>query len=173
VDWLQSCQVSRSARVLRLMMYCANLPCARLGAYTSDDPSIYATVWSFNGTYSYDNSGKPYVPPGGPVQTCPSGGSTTTSTISSASSTRAASSTLAPSTTRPASSAASTSVLSITTRSASSTTTSTSRAATSSAPAGPTAQLYGQCGGKGWTGATTCASGTCKASGDYYSQCLP
>jgi cellulase len=157
VDWLEPCQVSRSARVLRLTMYCANLPCTRLGAYTSDDPSIYATVWSFNGTYNYDNSGKPYVPPGGPVQTCPSGGSTTTSTISSASSTRAASSTLASSTTRPASS----------------TVTSTSRTATSSVPAGPAAQLYGQCGGKGWTGATICASGTCKVSGDYYSQCLP
>ncbi|KFY78567.1 hypothetical protein V499_02311 [Pseudogymnoascus sp. VKM F-103] len=36
-----------------------------------------------------------------------------------------------------------------------------------------TAAKYGQCGGIGWTGPTTCASGsTCKASGDYYSQCL-
>ncbi|KAK4032848.1 glycosyl hydrolase family 61-domain-containing protein [Parachaetomium inaequale] len=33
--------------------------------------------------------------------------------------------------------------------------------------------LYGQCGGNGWTGPTTCASGTCKKSNDYYSQCLP
>lgn len=33
---------------------------------------------------------------------------------------------------------------------------------------------YGQCGGIGWTGATTCVSGfTCTASGDYYSQCVP
>ncbi|KAM0697786.1 hypothetical protein Q7P36_002640 [Cladosporium allicinum] len=32
---------------------------------------------------------------------------------------------------------------------------------------------YGQCGGIGWKGCTSCASGsTCKASGDYYSQCL-
>ena len=37
-----------------------------------------------------------------------------------------------------------------------------------------TAPLYGQCGGKGWTGATTCASGsTCTVSNAYYSQCLP
>ncbi|KAG8804866.1 hypothetical protein FRC17_005885, partial [Serendipita sp. 399] len=28
--------------------------------------------------------------------------------------------------------------------------------------------LYGQCGGIGWTGPTTCAQGTCKKSGDYY-----
>lgn len=35
------------------------------------------------------------------------------------------------------------------------------------------AELYAQCGGTGWTGATTCCSGTCTASGDYYSQCTP
>uniref|UniRef100_A0A8H8CGC2 cellulase n=1 Tax=Psilocybe cubensis TaxID=181762 RepID=A0A8H8CGC2_PSICU len=34
--------------------------------------------------------------------------------------------------------------------------------------------LYGQCGGTGWTGATTCVSGaTCVVSNPYYSQCLP
>ncbi|KAK6532188.1 hypothetical protein TWF694_003348 [Orbilia ellipsospora] len=32
--------------------------------------------------------------------------------------------------------------------------------------------LYGQCGGIGWTGSTTCAQGTCKYSNAYYSQCL-
>jgi len=44
---------------------------------------------------------------------------------------------------------------------------------TSSAGSTGTAPLYGQCGGQGWTGATTCASGTCKFSSQYYSQCLP
>lgn len=35
-------------------------------------------------------------------------------------------------------------------------------------------QPYGQCGGQGWTGATTCTSGwTCTYSNPYYSQCLP
>jgi len=34
--------------------------------------------------------------------------------------------------------------------------------------------LYGQCGGIGWTGATTCVSGACCTySNDWYSQCLP
>lgn len=34
--------------------------------------------------------------------------------------------------------------------------------------------LYSQCGGIGWTGATTCVSGAvCTVSNDYYSQCLP
>ncbi|KAK6538427.1 hypothetical protein TWF694_010012 [Orbilia ellipsospora] len=33
---------------------------------------------------------------------------------------------------------------------------------------------WGQCGGSGWTGATTCISGyTCVYSNDWYSQCLP
>jgi hypothetical protein len=35
---------------------------------------------------------------------------------------------------------------------------------------GATAALYGQCGGGGWTGPTTCASGTCKASNQWYSK---
>ncbi|KAJ7727550.1 carbohydrate-binding module family 1 protein/Glycoside hydrolase family 5 protein [Mycena maculata] len=34
--------------------------------------------------------------------------------------------------------------------------------------------LYAQCGGIGWTGATTCVAGaTCTVSNPYYSQCLP
>ncbi|KAJ9624845.1 hypothetical protein H2203_004795 [Taxawa tesnikishii (nom. ined.)] len=37
-----------------------------------------------------------------------------------------------------------------------------------------TAAAYAQCGGQGWTGATTCVSGyTCTYSNAYYSQCLP
>ncbi|KAL9624960.1 MAG: hypothetical protein Q9160_001007 [Pyrenula sp. 1 TL-2023] len=33
---------------------------------------------------------------------------------------------------------------------------------------------WGQCGGTGWTGATTCVSGyTCQYSNAYYSQCVP
>ncbi|KAF3910960.1 Endoglucanase-4 [Arthrobotrys entomopaga] len=35
------------------------------------------------------------------------------------------------------------------------------------------ASVYGQCGGIGWTGPTTCASGTCSDINPYYSQCLP
>jgi len=45
---------------------------------------------------------------------------------------------------------------------------------TSAPPSSSTgAPLYGQCGGIGWTGPTTCAQGTCKVSNPYYSQCLP
>jgi len=50
--------------------------------------------------------------------------------------------------------------------------TTTSKTATST-PASAGAPLYGQCGGTGWTGSTSCASGTCTVSSTYYSQCLP
>lgn len=42
--------------------------------------------------------------------------------------------------------------------------------------AGAVAQsgAWGQCGGNGWSGATTCVSGyTCSYVNDWYSQCLP
>ncbi|KIM27050.1 carbohydrate-binding module family 1 protein [Serendipita vermifera MAFF 305830] len=38
---------------------------------------------------------------------------------------------------------------------------------------GGTAALYAQCGGKNYSGPTVCASGTCKVSNEFYSQCLP
>ncbi|TEB24887.1 hypothetical protein FA13DRAFT_1638238 [Coprinellus micaceus] len=42
-----------------------------------------------------------------------------------------------------------------------------------SAPQGPTVPKYGQCGGTGYTGSTTCAAGsTCQKLNDWYSQCV-
>jgi len=45
---------------------------------------------------------------------------------------------------------------------------------TTTSPSGPAQTQYGQCGGTGWTGPTTCVSpATCKAvSPPYYYQCL-
>jgi len=44
---------------------------------------------------------------------------------------------------------------------------------TTAASTGVVVPKYGQCGGQGWTGGTTCASGsTCTVSSAYYSQCL-
>ncbi|OBT68397.1 hypothetical protein VE03_02813 [Pseudogymnoascus sp. 23342-1-I1] len=60
--------------------------------------------------------------------------------------------------------------------SASGTTPSTSTGSTTTPTGGAgsgTVAKYGQCGGQGWTGATTCASGsTCQAANQWYSQCL-
>ncbi|KAG8855536.1 hypothetical protein FRB91_002058 [Serendipita sp. 411] len=95
---------------------------------------------------SWDVPGPPVWPNG--VVTPPQ-----SSVVQSTSSSRAASSS-----SRPASSSAAQS---------------SSRASSTSSANGATQTLYGQCGGTGWTGPTTCASGTCKKSNDYYSQCLP
>ncbi|CUA68403.1 putative endo-beta-1,4-glucanase D [Rhizoctonia solani] len=55
-----------------------------------------------------------------------------------------------------------------TTRAVSTTTT----AATTPTSTVPLIPKYGQCGGQGWTGGTTCVSGsTCTALNPYYSQC--
>ncbi|PON23316.1 glycosylhydrolase family 7-1 [Trichoderma gamsii] len=51
--------------------------------------------------------------------------------------------------------------------------TSTTTSKTSTAPPSCTQTHWGQCGGNGYTGCKTCASGTtCQYSNDYYSQCL-
>ncbi|CAG8197201.1 unnamed protein product [Penicillium olsonii] len=54
------------------------------------------------------------------------------------------------------------------------TTTAAAVTTTTTANSGSTAgaALYGQCGGSGWTGATTCTSGSCKVFNEWYSQCL-
>lgn len=51
--------------------------------------------------------------------------------------------------------------------------TSTSSAPSATTTAAGTVPLYGQCGGKGWTGGTVCQSGKCVSNGEWYSQCVP
>lgn len=51
-------------------------------------------------------------------------------------------------------------------------TTTTAVTPTPTSPQGPTVPKYGQCGGIGYSGLTTCAAGsTCVKLNDYYSQC--
>ncbi|KAJ1303523.1 hypothetical protein OPQ81_011708 [Rhizoctonia solani] len=51
-------------------------------------------------------------------------------------------------------------------------TTSTTAVPPTTTTTGPLVPKYGQCGGIGWTGGTTCVSGsTCTKLNDYYSQC--
>jgi cellulose 1,4-beta-cellobiosidase len=56
-----------------------------------------------------------------------------------------------------------------------STTVRTSSSSTSSrAPTTSSSPVWGQCGGRDWTGPTTCASGSCcKVTNEWYSQCTP
>jgi cellulase len=53
------------------------------------------------------------------------------------------------------------------------TTSATTPAPTNGGGGGGSVPLYGQCGGNGYTGPTGCAQGTCKATNEWYSQCLP
>jgi len=61
----------------------------------------------------------------------------------------------------------------ITTPTVTTSTTSTSRTTTKTTTApGGSQTKWGQCGGIGWTGPTTCQDSTCTYSNPYYSQCL-
>ncbi|KAK6341563.1 hypothetical protein TWF696_008635 [Orbilia brochopaga] len=125
------------------------------GAYSQNDPGIQINIYGSSG--QPDNGGRPYTAPGGPVQTqqCGGGGNPTTTARTT---TTTARTTTAPTTT-------------LRTTTTARTTTTTAR--TTTGGGGGTGQtLYGQCGGVGWTGPTTCASGTCKELNAYYSQCL-
>ncbi len=118
------------------------------GAYPAGDPGIVLSI--------YDNSGNPtmtgrtYSIPGPDPIVC-SGGSNGGGS-------------------NPTTSAAPTTTSAVKT---STTSTSAKPTTTSGGSTGGTVGLYGQCGGIGYTGPTTCSSGTCKVSNDWYSQCLP
>lgn len=95
----------------------------------------------------------------------------TTSSSSSAKPTTTSSSTVKTTTT----SSSTTRVSTTTTTTA--TTSSTTKASSTTSSAAPsstcTVGLYGQCGGSGYTGCTTCVSGsTCTVQNAYYSQCV-
>ncbi|KZS87922.1 hypothetical protein SISNIDRAFT_498210 [Sistotremastrum niveocremeum HHB9708] len=128
------------------------------GAYQDTDPGILVALYTITPQNpAYTAPGGPVIPfptagPGGPSSSSTSTSHTSTSTSSSSTST-------------------SKSTTTTTTTSKSSTTSSTTTKTSSSA--GPTQTKYGQCGGQGWAGPTTCAAGsTCTASNAYYSQCL-
>ncbi|KAI0145472.1 glycosyl hydrolase family 61-domain-containing protein [Xylariaceae sp. FL1272] len=164
------------------------------GAYSAEDDDIYIPD-VYNG---FDPT--TYTAPGGSVAVCGTGSATpATSTAAGSSSAAAATSTeAATSTVGETSAVASTSInaatssvkstqvavtsllaastllsSSIRSNSTLATVTATSSAAPSSTGSSGTVQLYYQCGGINWTGATECVSGsTCVVMNDFYSQCV-
>lgn len=114
-------------------------------------PSSGITISIYGSSGNPDNNGKAYVAPGPAVLSCGSGGGNTQ---------------IVPTTTK---------VVPTTTKAAITTTTkaATTLVPVTTPPSTGGAPLYGQCGGNGWTGPTTCASGTCTAGNEWYSQCLP
>ncbi|KAJ7489680.1 glycosyl hydrolase family 61-domain-containing protein [Mycena galericulata] len=123
------------------------------GAYTGYEPGILIDIY-----YPIPAN---YTQPGPPVWPAAGSGTGTTPPITS---TPIKTTSVAPPTT---SSKATTTTILTTSTKASTTVSSSSSSSTSAAE-------YAQCGGAGWTGATTCVSPfTCKATNQYYSQCLP
>lgn len=97
--------------------------------------------------YTVTTTNPAYTIPGGPIL-YPPNGTTTTSTVVTSTSTR-------------------------TTSRSTASTSSTRTSSSSSSATTPGATPYGQCGGMGWNGPTTCTSGkTCTVLNPYYSQCL-
>ncbi|KAF9443716.1 carbohydrate-binding module family 1 protein [Macrolepiota fuliginosa MF-IS2] len=80
----------------------------------------------------------------------------------------------ATSTTTSTTTSATTSTHTTTTSAPTSTSSTTFSSSSSSSGTQTPASGYGQCGGQGWTGPTTCVSGyTCVVQNDFYSQCVP
>ncbi|KAK6532397.1 hypothetical protein TWF281_006586 [Arthrobotrys megalospora] len=116
------------------------------GSYSQSDPGILLNIYGPSG--GPDNGGKTYTAPGGAVQQQQCGGTNPTTAATTARTTTAAQTTLR-------------------------TTTTPARTTTTAAGGGGgSAPMYGQCGGSGWTGPTSCSSGTCQVLNPYYSQCL-
>ena len=122
------------------------------GAYKATDPGIQINIYQQLSTYIAPG---PSVVAGGIIATAGKAGSVATATGGS------------PATSAPAAttSAKATSTLVTSAKP-------TSTGAAGGACATPAAK-YAQCGGSGFTGCTTCVSGsTCQQTNDYYSQCV-
>ncbi|KAL6164059.1 hypothetical protein ACJQWK_09735 [Exserohilum turcicum] len=121
------------------------------GAYKATDPGIEINIYTSLSSYTAPG---PAVIAGGTEAVAGSAGSAVTATGGPAASTAAPTQASTMKTSVVASSAA-------------------PAPSTGGGSGGCSVAKFGQCGGKGFTGCTTCASGsTCKASGDFYSQCL-
>ncbi|XXG96877.1 hypothetical protein Hte_003168 [Hypoxylon texense] len=132
--------------------------------YTYSDPGILFNL--------YSGSVTSYPIPGPAIWTAVAGsGSSPSST--KATSTAQATPTTAAATTAVVTTAATTTAVATTlvttTKPATSSTTQVASQPTGSVG---TVALYGMCGGAGYTGATECAQGFCKAQNPYYSQCV-
>ncbi|KAF3939309.1 Endoglucanase-4 [Dactylella cylindrospora] len=141
------------------------------GAYSPSDPGIYWDLYR-----SFDS----YPLPGPTVYTGGTGGTGPTSTTATRTSSATTTSRTTTTTTRASTissttrtSSPSTTSSTRTTTTSSRTTTTSSRTTTTASSGGTGSPLYGQCGGIGWTGPSTCAQGTCSVINAYYSQCVP
>ncbi|KAJ3056888.1 hypothetical protein HK097_003048 [Rhizophlyctis rosea] len=122
------------------------------GAYSGSDPGIRYNLYSGQRTYT--------IPGPRPIS-CSGGNPQPTTT------------TQPPRTTTTTQPPRTTTTTPFTTRTSVAPAPTTTTRTTTQNNGGSGAPLYGQCGGRNWAGATTCAQGTCKFSNEWYSQCLP
>ncbi|KAI1822632.1 carbohydrate-binding module family 1 protein [Xylaria intraflava] len=143
------------------------------GAYSASDPGILVNIHAPMSTYAAPGptvySGGSTKSAGSPCDgcetTCVAGSAPTVPPVSTGNTTTTAQTTTTV--------ASTTTVATTTTVGSTTTVASTTTTSSGSSPSGCTAAQYEQCGGTGWTGCTSCASGTtCTALNDYYSQCL-
>ncbi|EPS44225.1 hypothetical protein H072_1797 [Dactylellina haptotyla CBS 200.50] len=133
------------------------------GAYSGSDPGVLVNI--------YYPPLSTYVIPGPRPYTCGGGSNPTTATARTSTTTSRTTTTSSRTTTTTTTTSSRTTTT--TSTSASRTTTTSSRTTTTSSGTGTGSALYGQCGGIGWIGPTTCASGKCVSVNDYYWQCQP
>ncbi|KAF3156423.1 hypothetical protein TWF225_008742 [Orbilia oligospora] len=148
------------------------------GAYSANDPGIFINIYQSLSTYIAPG---PTVIPGGATKSpnvlAFSGNCAATSTVvgGGTNPTTAATTTAVRTSTTSGTVRTSTTTARTTTTTARTTTSAaaTTRTTTTAGNTGCSSPLYGQCGGIGYTGCTSCASGSkCSVLNDYYSQCV-
>jgi cellulase len=155
------------------------------GAYNPKDPGLLFNMYS--PVTDYTAPGPAVIPQGvelsaGSAGAVVSGGASKPATTAASSKATSAATTATPSPTAVATSAAATTAAPAPTNTKAATTTAVAPSTlvtsvkppvTSGGASAAVAQRYYQCGGKGFSGPTSCVSGTtCQVQNDYYSQCL-
>ncbi|KAI1484851.1 glycosyl hydrolase family 61-domain-containing protein [Biscogniauxia mediterranea] len=184
-----------SARGAQFYPSCAQLEVTGSGTATPDEDFDFNTGYTYSDpgiVYNLYAGSTTYTIPGPAVWTGSSSGSSSASATTTAKAASTSTSVATSAATSVATSAVSvaTSAVSSTTKAATSvqttlvtstkaasttskaTSTTAAAAQTTSASSTGAAALYQQCGGRGFTGPTTCSEGTCKQWNEWYFQCV-
>ncbi|KAK7753492.1 hypothetical protein SLS62_004567 [Diatrype stigma] len=141
--------------------------------YTADTPGVVFNLYGSFTTYPIPGPDVWSAASGSENAATPTSAAQSSAKATSAAPTTAAPTTAAPTTAAPTTAAPTTLVTKTKASTTAASPTTAAAAPTASAGTGVgTASLYGQCGGKNWTGATSCAAGTCTEMNPYYSQCV-
>ncbi|KAI0020317.1 carbohydrate-binding module family 1 protein [Xylariomycetidae sp. FL0641] len=132
------------------------------GAYAAEDPGILVNIHAPLSTYQAPG---PSVYAGGATKSAGAACEGCESTCAPGDGPATSAPTAKPTTTTPAATTTSKTLTTATT------TAKPTATGGSGSGDGCSVAMYGQCGGIGWTGCTTCSSGSCNVLNDYYHQC--